>query len=84
MSAVNLQSPIGNLQLLDNDISNFKVNQMANKDLVTYYGQTEKIDQLVEKHGGYLEQLDRKTKLLLRTTLSQYVFMRQKQKPLRF
>lgn len=65
------------LAWIDNDISNFKVNQMATTDLVTYYGQTEKIHQLVEKHGAYLEQLDRKTKLLLRTTLSQYVFMQQ-------
>ncbi|MHC5771498.1 MAG: hypothetical protein ACYTXI_39285 [Nostoc sp.] len=40
------------LAWIDNDISNFKVNQMANTDLVTYYGQTEKIDQLVENTLG--------------------------------
>jgi hypothetical protein len=65
------------LAWIDNDISNFKVNQMANTDLVTYYGQTEKIDQLVEKYGRYLEKLDRETKLLLRITLSTYIFMQQ-------
>ncbi len=31
------------------------------KDLVTYYGQTERIDQLVDKYGVYLEQLNRET-----------------------
>ncbi|YAF98967.1 MAG: hypothetical protein AB3A66_28625 (plasmid) [Nodularia sp. CChRGM 3473] len=46
-------------------------------DLVTYYGQTNRIDQLVEKYGGYLEKLSRETKLLLRIVLSTYVFMQQ-------
>ena len=39
-------------------------------DLVTYYGQTNIIDQLVEKYGACLEQLDRETKVLLRITLA--------------
>jgi hypothetical protein len=47
------------------------------KDLVTYYGQTERIDQLVDKYGVYLEQLNRETKLLFRITLSTYVLMQQ-------
>ncbi|MBD2452425.1 hypothetical protein H6G76_36085 [Nostoc sp. FACHB-152] len=46
-------------------------------DLVTYYGQTDRIDSLVEKYGPHLEQLDRETKLLLRITLSTYVLMQQ-------
>ncbi|MBE9053877.1 hypothetical protein IQ243_26450 [Nostocales cyanobacterium LEGE 11386] len=46
-------------------------------DLVTYYGQTSRIDKLVEKYGNYLEKLDRETKLLLRIVLSTYVFMQQ-------
>jgi hypothetical protein len=54
---------------------------MATTDLVTYYGQTNRIDQLVEKYGGYLEKLDRETKLLLRITLSTYIFMQQEQTP---
>ncbi|MDZ8190035.1 MAG: hypothetical protein RMX96_35020 [Nostoc sp. ChiSLP02] len=45
------------------------------KDLVTYYGQTDRIDQLVGKYGAYLEQLTRDTKLLFRITLSTYVLM---------
>ncbi|MBD2491400.1 hypothetical protein [Aulosira sp. FACHB-615] len=47
------------------------------KDLVTYYGQTELIDKLVDKYGAYLEQLTRETKLLFRITLSTYVLMQQ-------
>ncbi|HEY9801111.1 MAG TPA: hypothetical protein V6D25_12195 [Leptolyngbyaceae cyanobacterium] len=47
------------------------------KDLLTYYGQTPRIDQLVEKYGAYLEQVDREVKLLLRITLSHYVLMKQ-------
>ncbi|AUB44546.1 hypothetical protein COO91_10779 (plasmid) [Nostoc flagelliforme CCNUN1] len=31
-------------------------------DLVTYYGQTPIIDQLVNKYGVYLEKLNRETK----------------------
>ncbi|WP_414565731.1 MULTISPECIES: hypothetical protein [unclassified Anabaena] len=50
-------------------------------DLVTYYGQTNRIDKLVEKYGDYLEKLDRETKLLLRITLSTYVFMQEEQNP---
>ncbi|MHC5854424.1 hypothetical protein [Nostoc sp.] len=50
-------------------------------DLVTYYGQTPTIDQLVENYGAYLEKLDRETKLLLRTVLTNYVFMRERHKP---
>ncbi len=50
-------------------------------DLVTYYGQTNRIDQLVDKYGGYLEQLNRETKLLLRVILSTYVFMQEEQAP---
>ena len=50
-------------------------------DLVTYYGQTARIDQLVEKYGVYLETLNRKNKLLLRIALSSYVLMQQKYTP---
>lgn len=51
------------------------------KNLVTYHGQTVRIDQLVEKYGAYLEELDRETKLLLRMTLTHYVFMQQQCNP---
>jgi hypothetical protein len=51
---------------------------MANTDLLTYYGQTERLDKLVEKCGEYLEKLDRETKLLLRMTLTHRVFMQTK------
>lgn len=51
------------------------------RNLVTYYGQTNRIDSLVEKYGSYLEQLDRETKLLLRMTLTHYVFMQQQCNP---
>ncbi|YAF99308.1 MAG: hypothetical protein AB3A66_29615 (plasmid) [Nodularia sp. CChRGM 3473] len=50
-------------------------------DLVTYYGQTNRIDKLVEKYGAYLEKLTRETKLLLRIVLSMYVFMQEEQNP---
>lgn len=50
-------------------------------DLVTYYGQTPIIDQLVDKYGVYLEKLDRETKLLLRVTLSTYIVMQQEYTP---
>jgi hypothetical protein len=50
-------------------------------DLVTYYGQTNRIDQFVDKYGGYLEQINRETKLLLRVTLSTYIFMQEEQTP---
>ncbi|WDD35981.1 hypothetical protein PQG02_31745 (plasmid) [Nostoc sp. UHCC 0926] len=50
-------------------------------DLVTYYGQTPTIDQLVENYGAYLKKLDRETKLLLRTVLTNYVFMRERHEP---
>ena len=43
-------------------------------NLVTYYGQTDLVNQLVDKYAQYLEQLDRRTKLLFRTILSDYVF----------
>ncbi|MCC2692881.1 hypothetical protein IQ240_09815 [Nodularia sp. LEGE 04288] len=43
-------------------------------NLVTYYGQTDLVNKLVDKYGQYLEQLDRRTKLLFRTILSDYVF----------
>lgn len=43
-------------------------------NLVTYYGQTDLVNQLVDKYGQYLERLDRRTKLLFRTILSDYVF----------
>jgi len=46
-------------------------------DLLTYYGQTDRLDQLVDKYGSYLEQLNRETKLLFRITLSTYVLMQQ-------
>ncbi|BCL40043.1 hypothetical protein [Nostoc sp. MS1] len=46
-------------------------------DLVTYYGQTPRLDQLVSKYGDYLETLNRETKLLLRIVLSTYVLMQQ-------
>ena len=57
---------------------------MATTDLLTYYVQTDKINQVVEKYGGYLEQLDRETKLLLRMTLTQYVFMQEKSNPVNY
>ncbi|MBD2364880.1 hypothetical protein H6G36_27570 [Anabaena minutissima FACHB-250] len=41
---------------------------------LTYYGQTARIDQLVEKYGAYLEKLNAEIKLLLRIILSTYVF----------
>jgi hypothetical protein len=44
-------------------------------DLVTYYGQTDLINQLVDNYGAHLERLDRETKLLLRVTLSTYIVM---------
>lgn len=47
------------------------------KDLLTYYGQTERINQLVDVYGAYLEQVDREVKLMLRITLSHYVLMKQ-------
>ncbi|MBW4457228.1 MAG: hypothetical protein KME55_33730 [Nostoc indistinguendum CM1-VF10] len=50
-------------------------------DLVTYYGQTPIIDQLVNKYGVYLEKLNRETKLLLRVTLSTYIVMQQEYTP---
>ncbi|MEH2005391.1 hypothetical protein [Nostoc sp.] len=50
-------------------------------DLVTYYGQTPTIDQLVDKYGVYLEKLDRETKLLLRIVLTNYVFMQERHEP---
>ncbi|WP_226889889.1 hypothetical protein [Nostoc sp. MG11] len=50
-------------------------------DLVTYYGQTSRIDQLVDKYGACLEQLNRETKLLFRITLSTYIFMQEEQTP---
>ncbi|MBC1224536.1 hypothetical protein GNF10_26010 [Nostoc sp. UCD121] len=50
-------------------------------DLVTYYGQTPTIDQLVNKYGVYLEKLNRETKLLLRVTLSTYIVMQQEYTP---
>ncbi|NDJ26024.1 hypothetical protein GS682_31485 [Nostoc sp. B(2019)] len=50
-------------------------------DLVTYYGQTERINQLVDNYGAYLEKLDRETKLLLRVTLSTYIIMQQEYTP---
>ncbi|MFN6564244.1 MAG: hypothetical protein RMY28_031245 [Nostoc sp. ChiSLP01] len=46
-------------------------------DLVTYYGQTEKINELVDNYGAYLEKLDRGTKLLLRMTLAHFVFIQE-------
>lgn len=50
-------------------------------DLVTYYGQTDLIDQLVNNYGSYLGKLDRETKLLLRVVLSTYVVMQQEYSP---
>ncbi|MHC5937100.1 hypothetical protein [Nostoc sp.] len=50
-------------------------------DLVTYYGQTDLINQLVDKYGVYLEKLDRETKLLLRIVLTNYVFMQERHEP---
>ncbi|WP_341529938.1 hypothetical protein WKK05_11850 [Nostoc sp. UHCC 0302] len=47
-------------------------------DLVTYYGQTPIIDQLLDKYGVYLEKLDRETKLMLRMALATYVFTQEK------
>ncbi|QHG20812.1 hypothetical protein [Nostoc sp. ATCC 53789] len=47
-------------------------------DLVTYYGQTPTIDQLVDKYGVYLEKLDRQTKLMLRMALATYIFTLEK------
>ncbi len=43
-------------------------------NLVTYYGQTDLVNKLIDKYGQYLEKLDRRTKLLFRTILSDYVF----------
>ncbi|MBD6621290.1 hypothetical protein FNW02_37805 [Komarekiella sp. 'clone 1'] len=54
---------------------------MTTTDLVTYYGQTSRIDQLVDKYGACLEQINRETKLLLRMALTHYVFMQQKCNP---
>ena len=48
---------------------------------MTYYGQTVRIEQLVEKYGAYLQYIDREIKLLLRITLSHYVFMQQNCNP---
>ena len=53
-------------------------------DLVTYYGQTPIIEQLVDKYGVYLEKLDRETKLLLRVILSTYIFMQQEYTPIEY
>lgn len=50
-------------------------------DLVTYYGQTEKINELVDNYGAYLEKLNREAKLLLRVTLSTYIVMQQEYSP---
>ena len=50
-------------------------------DLVTYYGQTPIIDQLVDKYGVYLEKLGREDKLLLRMALANYVFMQEHSNP---
>ncbi|MBG1265531.1 hypothetical protein [Nostoc sp. WHI] len=50
-------------------------------DLVTYYGQTPTIDQLVDNYGAHLEKLSRETKLLLRVTLSTYIVMQQEYTP---
>lgn len=58
-----------------------KVEANPMSDLVTYYGQTNRIDKFVEKYGAYLEKLDRETKLLLRIVLSTYVFMQEEQNP---
>ncbi|MBD6620036.1 hypothetical protein FNW02_30630 [Komarekiella sp. 'clone 1'] len=53
-------------------------------DLVTYYGQTDLIDQLVDNYGAHLEKLDRETKLLLRATLSTYIIMQQECSPIEY
>ena len=50
-------------------------------DLVTYYGQTDLINQLVDNYGAHLEKLNRETKLLLRATLSTYIVMQQEYTP---
>lgn len=50
-------------------------------DLVTYYGQTDLINQLVDNYGAHLEKLNRETKLLLRVTLSTYIVMQQEYTP---
>ncbi|MBD2471435.1 hypothetical protein [Nostoc sp. FACHB-145] len=50
------------------------------RDLVTYYGQTNRIDSLVGKYGPYLEQLDRETKLLLRITIFEFKMQNAKLK----
>ncbi|MDZ8264517.1 hypothetical protein [Nostoc sp. ChiQUE01b] len=50
-------------------------------DLVTYYGQTDLINQFVDNYGAHLEKLDRETKLLLRVTLSRYIVMQQEYTP---
>jgi hypothetical protein len=51
-------------------------------DLVTYYGQTDLINELVNNYGVYLEKLNRETKLLLRVTLSTYIVMQQEYSPI--
>lgn len=40
----------------------------------TYYTQTERIDQLVDRFGSHLEELTRTEKLALRATLTYYLF----------
>lgn len=50
-------------------------------DLVTYYGQTDLINRLVNNYGAYLEKLDRETKLLFRMALTNYVFMQSRHEP---
>ncbi len=50
-------------------------------DLVTYYGQTDLINRLVNNYGAYLEKLDRETKLLLRMALTNYLFMQERHEP---
>jgi hypothetical protein len=51
------------------------------KDLVTYYGQTPRIDELAKKYGAYLEAVNRENKLLLRIALSSYILMQQEYTP---
>ena len=50
-------------------------------DLVTYYGQTDLINRLVDTYVTYLEKLDRETKLLLRMVLTNYVFVQERHEP---
>jgi hypothetical protein len=50
-------------------------------DLVTYYGQTDLINELVNNYGVCLEKLNRETKLLLRVTLSTYIVIQQEYTP---